>query len=353
MSTKTFDIKKHKSYLDVIRILAILLVYFAHTGERGAQHFTIEGGVFSYFTSMTLYSLDLAGPYFFFAISGGLLLAREVNLKNLITKRIPRYIIIILIFNLAQLYYGAIHSPEMLANPFIDLLRMIYGYVLITQYWFLNAYLVFLCLLPMLSAAAKRMSKRDFEYLFGLFFVIQFVLKILEFYMKTERIALDFGPWDSLFIAPFVGYYIENHFTDFITDKKKMMFLNLAMILSVATNVWYINLYYTTQDKIGPYLNGTEVLFAFTIYADIKLFFMNKTLKENTAKVLKVLGDGVFLAYLIEIQMKELYLPVYEKTVNVITWFGACALWIVLGVLTALLIRFILSLIPGIKKIVP
>ena len=80
---------------------------------------------------------------------------------------------------------------------------------------------------------------------------------------------------------------------------------------------------------------------------------MNKTLKENTAKVLKVLGDGVFLAYLIEIQMKELYLPVYEKTVNVITWFGACALWIVLGVLTALLIRFILSLIPGIKKIVP
>ena len=51
--------------------------------------------------------------------------------------------------------------------------------------------------------------------------------------------------------------------------------------------------------------------------------------------------------------MKELYLPVYEKTVNVITWFGACALWIVLGVLTALLIRFILSLIPGIKKIVP
>ncbi len=353
MSTKTFDIKKHKSYLDVIRILAILLVYFAHTGERGAQHFTIEGGVFSYFTSMTLYSLDLAGPYFFFAISGGLLLAREVNLKSLITKRISRYTIIILIFNLAQLYYGAIHSPEMLANPFIDLLRMIYGYVLITQYWFLNAYLVFLCLLPVLSAATKRMSKKDFEYLFGLFFVVQFVLKILEFYMKTERIALDFGPWDSLLIAPFVGYYIENHFNEFLTDKKKMLFLNLAMILAVVANVWYINLYYTQKDSIGPYLNGTEVLFAFTIYADIKLFFMNKTLKENTAKVLKVLGDGVFLAYLIEIQMKELYLPVYEKTVNVITWFGACALWIVLGVLTALFIRFILSLIPGIKKIVP
>lgn len=353
MSSKTFDITKHKSYLDVIRLLAILLVYFAHTGNNGAHHYTIEGGIISYFTSMTLYSIALAGPYFFFAISGGLLLSRQVNLKNLITKRIPRYIIIILVFNLFQLYYGAIHSPEMLENPFLDLLKMIYGYVLITQYWFLNAYLVFLCLLPLFSAAAKHMSKREFEYLFGLFFVVEFILKILEYYMETEHIALNFGPWDSLFIAPFVGYYIENHLGDFISNKKKMLLLNLAMVLAVATNVWYINLYYTTQDKIGPYLNGTEVLFAFTIYADIKLFFMNKTLKENTAKVLKVLGDGVFLAYLIEIQMKELYLPVYEKTVNVITWFGACALWIVLGVLTALLIRFILSLIPGIKKIVP
>ena len=89
MGTKTFDIKKHKSYLDVIRILAILLVYFAHTGERGAQHFTIEGGVFSYFTSMTLYSVDLSGPYFFFAISGGLLLAREVNPDHKEDSQIP------------------------------------------------------------------------------------------------------------------------------------------------------------------------------------------------------------------------------------------------------------------------
>ena len=354
MGTKTFDIKKHKSYLDVIRILAILLVYFAHTGNNGAHHYTIEGGIISYFTSMTLYSIGLAGPYFFFVISGGLLLGREVDLKNLITKRIPKYLIIILVFNLFQLYYGAIlHYPENLVNPFVDLLRMIYGYVLITQYWFLNAYLVFLCLLPMLSAAAKRMSKKDFEYLFGLFFVIQFVLKILEYFMQTEHIVLDFGPWDSLFIAPFAGYYIENHFSEFLSDKKKMLLLNLAMVLAVIANVWYINLYYTNQDSIGPYLNGTEVLFAFTIYADIKLFFMNKTLKENTAKVLKVLGDGVFLAYLIEIQMKELYLPVYEKTVNVITWLGACTLWIVLGVVTALLIRFVLSLIPGVKKIIP
>ena len=212
MSTKTFDYTKHKSYLDVIRIIAILFVYFGHTGERGAHHFTIEGGVISYFTSMTLYSIDLAGPYIFFVISGGLLLSRQINLKNLITKKITKYILIILVFNLFQLYYSAIHAPEMLGNPFIDNLRMIYGYVLVTQYWFLNAYLVFLCLLPLLSVAAKNMSKQHFEYLFGLFFVVQFVLKILEYFMQTEHIALDFGPWDSLLIAPFIGYYIENHF---------------------------------------------------------------------------------------------------------------------------------------------
>ncbi len=353
MSTKTFDIKKHKTYLDVARLIAIMFVYFGHSGDKGAHHFTIEGGVISYFTSMTLYSIALSGPYIFFVISGGLMLSRQIDIKNLITKRITKYILLILVFNLIQLYYGAIHSPEMLANPFIDLLRMIYGYVLITQYWFLNAYLVFLCFLPVFSAAAKGMSKKQFEYLFGLFFVVQFVLKILEYFMKTEHIALDFGPWDSILIAPFIGYYIENHFSDFLNDKKKMLLLNLANILSVAISVLYINALYTENGTVGAYVNGTDALLAFTIYADIKLLFMNKTLKENTVKVLKVLGDGVFLAYLIEIQMKDLYLPLYEKTVNTISWFGACVLWIVPGVLTAILIRFILSLIPGIKKIVP
>ncbi len=346
------DLSGHKSYIDILRIIAIFMVYYVHTGTRAMHHYQIEGGPISYYAALFLNTLALAGPPIFFAISGGLLLSRDIDLKKLLTRRIPKYILIILIFNLLQLYYKAIASPEMLQNPFLDLLKMIYGYTLIAQYWFLNAYLVFLCLLPVLAAAAKNMSRKAFEYLIGLFLVIEFALQILEYFVETERIALNFGPWDSILIAPFVGFYIEKYFKDLASDRIKLLIINFAALIAVICNVRYMDVLYKNELP-SAYLGGTVILIVMAVYTDIKLLLDERINKKHTATIFKILGDGVFLAYLIEIQMKDLYIGFYDKTVNTISWLGATVLWLIPGILTAILIRFVLSLIPGVRKIIP
>ena len=344
--------KIHKSYIDILRLIAVFLVYYTHTATRSAYHYQIEGGPVSYHVAFVMHVLMLSGPSVFFIISGGLLLSKNESIKDLCLKRVLKFVLIILFFNLFQLYYKAVFDPIMLENPFTDNLKMIYGYTLITQYWFLNSYLVFILLLPILRPAAQKMSDEAFLFVFSGFAIVELILPILEYFLDMQRIALDFGPLAHIVVSPLIGYFIEYRINNREINKKTILILNVISITLLSLNTWYMH---ATYDKTGSetYLLGAAVLVAAIIYADIKVLFEKIKLSANAVKLLKILGDGVFFAYLIEIQMKDLYVALYDKTVNYISWFGATVLWLVPGIITAILIRYLLSLIPGLKKIIP
>lgn len=343
---------KRKSYIDVIRLIAIFLVYYVHTGSRAAYHFEVEGGQLSYWFAFIMHIISCMGPSLFFLVGGALLIPRKESVGTLLKRRVLKFVLIILIFNLIQLYYSAIENPVMLENPFGALLKMIYGYVLITQYWFLNAYLVFLLLLPVIRAAARNMKNSTFIYIFALYAIIDLVLPIVEYFLEMERIKLDFGPLDNVLIAPLLGYFIEERCRDVIYSLKKLLYINLTGIVLTALNVRYSYTLYINE--LGStYLPGAIPFMAAVVFIDIKA--LSRLFKENErrSKFLSVCGSGVVFAYLLEIQMKDLFDFVYDKTVNTITWFGATVLWLIPGILVALLIHWLLSLIPGVKKILP
>lgn len=344
------EAKKHKSYIDILRLIAIFWVYYTHTGTRSAYHYQIEGGPVSFWISFALQVFMLCGPSIFFAVSGGLLLNRNECIKDVLKKRILKYVLIILIFNLFQIYYNALFSPEFFENSFGSVLKMIYGNTLVTQYWFLNYYLVFLLLLPILRAAAQNMPTSAFYYIFGTYLLIELILPILEYFLGMNRIALDFGTLSFIMITPLAGYFIENRLSELTA--KKLIIINFVGIGSFILNFWFS--YYTASRIIEERnLLGASVILALVIYIDVKKVFENRNLKNISVKILKIMGDGVFLAFLIENQMKDLYVGLYDSTVNHISWLGATLLWLIPGILTAILIRFILSLIPGVKKIIP
>lgn len=80
-------------------------------------------------------------------ISGGLLLGRQEILKELFSKRILRYAVVILIFTFLQYLRIVRVNPEGGFHPSIWLLYCYVGNI-IEPYWFLKSYLSMLIILP-------------------------------------------------------------------------------------------------------------------------------------------------------------------------------------------------------------
>ena len=124
---------KRKIYLDILKIIAMGMVFYVHTGTWAMHHYSISGERSSYWISLVLYVLATAGPTVFFFISGGLLLGKEESLKVVLLKRVLRYAILLVGFKIIQLIfliktnpaYQAI--PEYHTQPVSSVLKVVYS----------------------------------------------------------------------------------------------------------------------------------------------------------------------------------------------------------------------------------
>lgn len=119
--------KLRKTYLDLMRIIAILCVIYNHTGERGYNLYVFnDSGVKHVFYVGIAAFVAVAVPIFFM-ISGALLLPKEESLSDLFRRRICRIITVIVLFSILQYFilmleFGEKPSISFLSN---DCLRKV------------------------------------------------------------------------------------------------------------------------------------------------------------------------------------------------------------------------------------
>lgn len=82
---------------DILRILAIYLVAFNHTGDRGYMLFANSAGSALYFPYMAFSVLCKIAVPIFFMISGALLLPKEESFKQLFQKRVLRMAVVLIL----------------------------------------------------------------------------------------------------------------------------------------------------------------------------------------------------------------------------------------------------------------
>lgn len=347
-------IENRKLHLDVLRIIAILLVIYNHTNEKGFFLFSISENVvlvpvYTFFSVMC----SIAVPIFFM-ISGALLIPKQETIRSLYKKRVGRIFLVILLFSFIQYLYQVVFL-----NVDFSLLyffNTIFSSRVIIPYWYLYSYAAYILIIPFLRKLATVMTGKDYFYLFLLQLVINGVCPILSYFLKLGDINLYLPVLENIIFYPLVGNYLENQLPSTYFNNK---YVSVCSILSFVIMALFVFLTWQRANAVGElseYGNGLFItsLIAIpvvTVYFGVKYICSVRQVSLRVRRIIALFGDATFGIYLLEERFREFFVFIDLKLAPFIGWMPACMVWILVTFLASFLATCILKKIPGIKKL--
>lgn len=345
--------KEKELYLEVLRILAVLLVIFNHT-DGFFLYFTNTGNPLTYAYSLVLSVLCRINVPIFFMISGALLLRREESFRQLFQRRILRIGSVLILFSAVQYGVDVLrgHAQEVSLSY---LLRGILSGGIEETYWYLYAYLGMLLLLPFLRILVRGMRQKEFRYLL----LLELVFVIL---LPTVSRFTQIGVPGTLYEVPVNVFYMlagcylagkEHGLTAAGAPSKGQIW---AGVLAVPVCVLgACSVVYGTCLKTGSYtqesLDAFTPLLAVVVFETVRVLCSRVSFSEKVQKGIVALGSCTFGIYLTEQLVRILLLPLYlylcKTTVGVI----ACTVYVVGTYVVALLVTAILKRFPVLKRL--
>ena len=351
------NISKRMLHLDLLRLLAIYLVVFNHTGDRGYILFINKmSSPISLFYMTASIVCKIAVPLFFM-ISGALLLKKEESLKQLFLKRVLRIATVLLLISVP--YYYWLHKENGIGV--FDFLKWIYSQSATTALWYLYSYLALLLMLPFLRSMVKNMKQKDFVYLFFGYTVFTGILPCAEYLLFHETGVLheSFSPvffmTQNVFFA-LMGYYVEHVFDASTHKKRNFILATVCSIVSILVTCMITCYYYmrtgsTTTADMEQFFNCFISIPAITVYLFMKCAG-NQIGNQRVCQCITILGSSVFGVYLIEKIMRAFSDVVYWTLEPLMGSLGASFFWCFAVLCFGLVVVVPLKHIPFIKKIV-
>lgn len=348
---------KRLLHLDLLRLLAIYLVIFNHTADRGFTLFAdYMDSPISFLYMFVSVFCKIAVPIFFM-ISGALLLPKEESLKQLFAKRIARMAVVLLLISVP--YYFWLHRANGVSAG--SFLSYIYGNSASTSLWYLYSYIGLLLVMPFLRSMVKNMQEKDFLYLMIGHIVLVGVLPCLELLLWKGNVAVHASFTPVLFISQNIffalaGYYVEHILPEKRYQRRNLIWCVLLSMLALAATCCIT--YYQTGiygvdnvEQLEKYFNCFIAVPAIAVYFLLKYAFMKRD-PQRGDRWISVLGGAVFGVYLIEKIVRALTSIVYKITAPVVGSFIASMVWCLAVLVVSLIIIVPLKHIPVIKKIV-
>ena len=354
--------KKHRSDLDLIRIVAILFVIYNHTGIWGYMHFTTHFDAEAmqfvspvFWPEMVLSMLCKTAVPLFFMISGSLLLGKEESFKAILKHRISRIAAVLFLFSLYYFFVFHIYQTEDRQSFF----RILYSDSMISPLWFLYSYMAYLFLLPLMRSCVKGMEKKHYWYFLGLITFFQGVLPAIQESIWHGGLTLNASFSFSSLMAygimyPVIGYGL----TKYPPTKKETGILLAAAVLSVFPCVILAkrNIVLTgnlEEDAFCWYFEYFRQIQTISIYVGIGALTDHLPVlrKPVVKKVLKWVGGCVFGIYLFEQSVHYWITPAYFVLDAHMPAIFACGIFVLLIFAGSLCIVSVLRCIPGIKTL--
>ena len=357
MPNSTLRCTERLFHVDLLRILAIFLVIFNHTSDRGYMLFVDKMGSSLYFPYMTASILCKVAVPIFFMISGALLLPKKESLGKLFSQRILRMVTILLLISVP--YYAWLHRAQGLSIS--NFLTYIYSNSASTSLWYLYSYIALLLMMPFLRSMVKGMKESDFQYLVWGYIAFFGIMPCLEFFLWKGHITVHYAFNPVLFMVPnifyaLVGYYLE-HVLDLekVSNKKFLVGLGVCFVALGAT--CFITHYQTqllkdcTTEQVERFFNCFICIPAMLLYMIMKRM-CSKLRDERVKKILPALGDAVFGIYLIEKFTRALTDSVYVLLAPVVGAFAAALIWVFASWSVSLIVILLLKKMPVVKNVV-
>lgn len=207
--------KRNLLHIELLRIIAAYFVIFNHTSKKGFFLFSVyERGSLPYWVYMFFSVFCKISVPLFFMIAGALLLKKDMDLKEIWSKKILRILAALVIFTaVTYIGLGIWNGEETLSV--VDYVQKLYTNQVTVVFWYLYAYMAFLIALPFLRAIVKTIQSVDYKYLFTLFVLFTAVIPCIEYRFGQGNIRLygELSPswlFSNIVFWPLLGYYLEN-----------------------------------------------------------------------------------------------------------------------------------------------
>ncbi len=337
--------KSRKIYYDIMRIIAILAVIVIHiTAEVWYTNSVNNKWLIINFFNCLVHSWAVP---LFLAISGALLLKKEISIKKIFTKYIPRILICLVAWH--YIYYFLSVNSITWKHFFTASYNLLIGKTF-SHLWYLYLLLGIYIFVPILSKLVKSLNKKELLYLIIIFFIVSI------FIPNTKQLTgLDLKP----FIDPYkifvlseyilfilLGYYLDNYP---IKSKKAIYIFSTISIILLLLNSWYSNYMSIAKQTPINYLKTNTII---SVLMTISIFSVSKLLFEKSKKgetIITKIGSLTFGTYLVHFLVIK-KLTALHLTVNFINpIFGVFIILIIVGI-SSYIISFIISKIPIVKK---
>lgn len=362
--SKVFDKKAgndmtKKLHLEFMRIIAIILVIFNHTGERGFLLYTMtQESIFYWIYFFFSIACKIAVPLFWM-ISGCLLIEKEESIGIIYKKRVLRMVLVLVLFSLIHYAIPMVKHPEMRifdVRYFFDRLLCSDGFA--PAYWYLYAYIGVLLMLPVIQKAAKSMNAKEYIYLFTLALVFQGIIPISQYFWGKGEVNIN-GHFGEYIFPQNIIFFISGYYFEYKIDRKNLTGKRAAKLLLLGFGAIMISCFITkcmanmTGQYSETFYNSLIFIPTVAMFYLIRYLFEENADKINdrTANLIVVIGGTSFGIMLMEDVLRVKTQFVFEYLKLHCNPFLACILWVFTawgcGVIGIMLVKKI----PFIKKI--
>lgn len=341
---------EHKTEFDVIRLIAIFLVIFNHTGTYGFTYFVtyfdwseMTPISSSYWLYMIPSIICKAAVPLFFMISGALLLGKDESLRHILTKRVAKYAVILL--SVSVLYYLRSVMSAHDSFSLSGFIKLFCTGKVSEHLWFLYCYIAFLMFLPLLRRLKELILRENLKYLILLSVFVNGFVPIFLFLFEAEIPSKLHGfichSFSYIFLFPLTGYGCSKYRPK-RRDRLILVLLSLVSFVPVMI-LTFVNMKYkgfgVTADEgvLIRYWDCFAEIRAIAIFAVISFVISRATVSNDLKDLLNEGGKCVFGVYLIEpvIQYSSVFYVLLIKAGEILPVFA--------GVLIHTLLVFIVT----------
>ena len=342
-------------YIDFIKILAILMVVFNHTGKQGFLLYTQyrESALYPFYL-FNASLIKIAVPLFFMC-SGALLLGKQESYRVVFKKRFFRFFVILIAASAMLYLYNRIRSGKSPSlTKFIE--KVWTGDISVT-FWYLYRFLMYILMLPLLRKIANGLTKADCKWIVILYCIIRSI-PMIEFLIWKgkvtyyEQIFLIIEP-DYVFF-PLMGYYLDRNDLPGRPGKNILLLFMLSLaaigINCVMTHYRCTLLNAWKSPDCEAFLSRLTCVPTITMFYTCKVWFSRHKPGPGTEKAIITMSGLTFGIYLLERIGRLETKGVYEFLRPYIHSLPASWVWVLCACIVCGLATFILKKIPGLKK---
>lgn len=358
------DVKQNKPkklWLELVRIFAIYLVIFNHTGDYGFHYFATIGPGYRYWLFMAAAALTVMNIPLFYMISGYLLVGKEESLGTVWKKRIARYALVIVIFTFVQYLYLCFTSEDGFRETFSvwEWFVTMLSENIIVPYWFLYEYLGFLVMLPLYRRMLQNMKEEEFHYLFLLYIIFTGALPIVEYLLTRWHTILNISfniayITGDLLVYPALGYYLSKKSKPSWKQLAVLWALSLLCVVYTCLMTQYkIDVVrQLSEARVGTFFKTLICIPAVTVFLTFRKLFEDVDFHPGVEKLILSMGSCVFGIYLLEQIGRSVFYDTGMFLVDHLPNFVATLIYCVIVLLGTYLVVFVLKKIPGLKRLI-